>query len=62
MSDATGNRLDACELLAGTEARLIHLAALITQRGQDITEDATGTDNPNIPTTSAARAAGQRQA
>ena len=44
MSEATDNRLDPCELLAGIEARLVHLAALITQRDQDTTDEATDTD------------------
>ena len=53
---------DPCTLLDGIEARLAHLADLITKQDQDTTEEATGTDNPNILTTRAARAAGQRQA
>ena len=54
--------LDPCAMLDGIEARLAHLADLITGQDQDTTEEATGTDNPNILTTTAARAAGQRQA
>ena len=59
---ATTPTLDPCAMLDGIEARLAHLADLITKQGQDHTEEATGTDNPNILTTRAARAAGQRQA
>ena len=59
---ATTPTLDPCTLLDGIEARLAHLADLITGQDQDTTEEATGTDNPNILTTTAARAAGQRQA
>lgn len=54
--------LDPCTLLDGIEARLVHLADLITRQDQGTTEEATGTDNPNILTTRAARAADQRQA
>ena len=59
---ATTPTFDPCTLLASIEARLAHLADLITGQDQDTTEEATGTDNPNILTTRAARAAGQRQA
>ena len=59
---AAAPTLDPCAMLDGIEARLAHLADLITKQGQDHTEEATGTDNPNILTTRAARAADQRQA
>ena len=59
---AAAPTFDPCAMLDGIEARLVHLADLITRQDQDITEEATGTDNPNILTTRAARAAGQRQA
>ena len=59
---AAAPTLDPCAMLATLEARLAHLADLITGQDQDTTEEATGTDNPNIPTTRAARAADQRQA
>ena len=43
MSEATDNRLDPCELLAGIEARLIRLAVLITKQGKN---QATETNPP----------------
>ena len=59
---AAAPTFDPCAMLDGIEARLVRLADLITGQDQDTTEEATGTDNPNILTTRAARAADQRQA
>ena len=47
MSDATDNRLDPCELLAGIEARLIHLAVLITKQGKNQATETNPTGTPD---------------
>ena len=47
--------LDPCAMLDGIEARLVHLADLITGQGQDITDTDTGhqadhhTDTEDLP-------------
>ena len=46
MSDATDNRLDPCELLAGIEAPLMHLAVLITKQSKN---QATATNPTGTP-------------
>ena len=46
MSDATDNRLDPCELLTGIEARLVHLAALITKQGKNQATETNPTGTP----------------
>ena len=46
MSEATDNRLDPCELLAGIEARLFHLAVLITKQGKNQATETNPTGTP----------------
>ena len=41
---AAAPTLDPCAMLDGIEARLAHLADLITKQDQDTTEEATDTD------------------
>ena len=47
MSETTDNRLDPCELLAGIEARLIHLEALITRQGKNQATETNPTGTPD---------------
>ena len=47
MNDATDNRLDPCELPAGIEARLIHLAVLITKQGKNQATETNPTGTPD---------------